>query len=194
MIDAHTHRYPAEIYLRPKDFAQKQGELHWLELVSPTCGPKLQGWASREQMIADMDNAKVDQTVLLGWYWENPDTCILHNDWHAQWIKEDADRFYAFASINPKIGDAVGELQKRQEQGFVGIGEIHLGVQGFTMQVGLSIFMLLNRLVTTIRGVFLLHSKISSGLLANFHSSKLFLLMPGDFFLFMNSIQKFETN
>ena len=134
MIDAHTHRYPAEIYLRPKDFAQKQGELHWLELVSPTCGPKLQGWASREQMIADMDNAKVDQTVLLGWYWENPDTCIQHNDWHAQWIKEDADRFYAFASINPKIGDAVGELQKRQEQGFVGIGEIHLGVQGFTMQ------------------------------------------------------------
>lgn len=134
MIDAHTHRYPVEVFLNPKEFAQQQGEPHWLELVTPTNGPKLQGWSSRDRMITDMDNGAVDQAVLLGWYWENPDTCIQHNDWHAQWIKEDPERFYAFASLHPNIPNPIDELKKRLDQGFVGIGEIHLGVQGFTMQ------------------------------------------------------------
>jgi predicted TIM-barrel fold metal-dependent hydrolase len=101
MIDSHTHRYPPEVYSNPKNFAQKQGESHWLELVEPSQGVKLQGWASREKMIADMDAASINQAVLLGWYWENPNTCFEHNNWHAQWIKEDPERFYAFASIHP---------------------------------------------------------------------------------------------
>ncbi|MDG0964108.1 MAG: amidohydrolase family protein [Opitutales bacterium] len=134
MIDAHTHRYPPEVFLNPQKFAHSQGENHWLTLISPTNGNSLQGWSSREKMIADMDRASVQKAVLLGWYWENPDTCILQNDWHAEWIKEDPERFYAFATIHPSIQNPVDELKKRQEQGFVGIGEIHLGVQGFSMQ------------------------------------------------------------
>lgn len=134
MIDAHTHRYPPEVYLNPQKFAQKQGESHWLELIAPTNGSNLQGWSSREVMIADMDIASVHKAVLLGWYWQNPETCILHNDWHAEWIKEDPERFYAFATIHPSLRNPIDELKKRQEQGFVGMGEIHLGVQGFSMQ------------------------------------------------------------
>ena len=134
MIDAHTHRYPPEVYLNPQKFAQKQGESHWLELIEPTNGSNLQGWSSREAMIADMDRASVHKAVLLGWYWQNPETCILHNEWHAEWIKEDPERFYAFATIHPSLRNPIDELKKRQEQGFVGMGEIHLGVQGFSMQ------------------------------------------------------------
>lgn len=134
MIDAHTHRYPPEVYLNPQKFAQKQGESHWLELIKPTNGNNLQGWSSREAMIADMDRASVHKAVLLGWYWQNPETCILHNEWHAEWIKEDPERFYAFATIHPSLRNPIDELKKRQEQGFVGMGEIHLGVQGFSMQ------------------------------------------------------------
>jgi predicted TIM-barrel fold metal-dependent hydrolase len=85
-------------------------------------------------MIADMDRASVHKAVLLGWYWQNPETCILQNEWHAEWIKEDPERFYAFATIHPSLRNPIDELKKRQEQGFVGMGEIHLGVQGFSMQ------------------------------------------------------------
>ncbi len=134
MIDAHTHRYPPEVYLNPQKFALKQGESHWLELIAPTNGSDLQGWSSREAMIADMDRASVHKAVLLGWYWQNPETCILHNEWHAEWIKEDPERFYAFATIHPSLRNPIDELKKRQEQGFVGIGECHPGVQGFTMK------------------------------------------------------------
>ncbi len=85
-------------------------------------------------MITDMDSASVKQAVLLGWYWENPDSCIQHNDWHYRWIKEDPDRFYAFASIHPAMPQPVEELRKRLDQGFVGMGECHAKVQGFTMR------------------------------------------------------------
>ena len=71
-----------------------------------------------------MEFASVQKTVLLGWYWENYQTCIQQNDWHARWIQEDPEKFYALQySQKSKSKD---ELKKRLDQGFVGIGECHL--------------------------------------------------------------------
>ena len=134
IIDAHTHRYPPEVFEDPKLFADARGEEHWLGLVQPTKGPTLQGWADRTKMITDMEEAGIDRCALLAWYWEKPETCRLHNDWHARWIKEDPDRFYAFAAVHPEMNDPVEELQKRHEQGFSGIGECHPVAQGFSMR------------------------------------------------------------
>lgn len=134
IVDAHTHRYPPEVFEDPKLFANARGEEDWLELVQPTKGPILQGWADRTRMIADMEEAGIDRCALLAWYWEKPDTCRLHNDWHARWIKEDPDRFYAFAAVHPEMNEPLEELQKRHEQGFSGIGECHPIAQGFSMR------------------------------------------------------------
>ena len=134
MIDCHTHRYPSSVYSIPVGFAEKNNEFHWLKLVKPRNAVSIQGWASREEMISDMDSASVQKTVLLGWYWENHQTCIYQNDWHVQWIREDPERFYAFASIHPEIKNPKDELYKRLDQGFVGIGECHLGVQGYNIK------------------------------------------------------------
>ncbi len=134
MIDSHTHRYPEEVYSNPSKFAHNQGEYHWLELVAPSHGATLQGWASREKMLADMDRASVSKVVLLGWYWENPDSCILNNNWHQQWIQKDTNRYYAFATVHPSMRNPIDELNKRADQGFVGIGECHPGVQGSRIQ------------------------------------------------------------
>ena len=134
IIDAHTHRYPTEVFEDPHTFALPREERHWLELVSPENGSHLQGWADRARMIEDMDCADVDRCALLAWYWEKPETCQLHNDWHARWIKEDPDRFYAFAAVHPEMNDPMEELQMRHDQGFSGIGECHPMAQGFTMR------------------------------------------------------------
>ena len=133
IIDSHTHRYPPEVFEDPKAFSEARRERHWLELVLPQEGPRLQGWADRNQMIGDMDEGGVDRCVLLAWYWENPDTCFWHNEWHARWIKDDPERFDAFAAVHPGMKDPVGELQRRHDQGFSGIGECHPWVQGFPM-------------------------------------------------------------
>ena len=134
MIDCHTHRYPSSVYSNPIGFAEKNNEFHWLKLVKPENSSSIQGWASRDEMISDMEFASVQKTVLLGWYWENYQTCIQQNDWHARWIQEDPEKFYAFASIHPEIQNPKEELKKRLDQGFAGIGECHLGVQGSNLK------------------------------------------------------------
>ena len=133
IIDSHTHRYPPEVFGDPRAFSEAKGEKHWLELVLPQKGPRLQGWADGIRMIHDMDEAGIDRCALLAWYWENPETCLLHNEWHAGWLKDDPERFYAFAALHPGMEDPLGELSKRHEQGFSGIGECHPWAQGFSM-------------------------------------------------------------
>ena len=130
IIDAHTHRYADEVLSDPTAFAQKQGEHHWLELTTPHKKKSLQGWVSGEKMIEDMENAGVNKSVLLGWYWENPETCTLQNNWCADWISENPNKFLGFVSLHPEISNPLDELRKRQDQGFVGIGECHPWVQG----------------------------------------------------------------
>ena len=75
IVDAHTHRYPNEVISDPLSFGLKYNEKHWLELMEPQNQKRLQGWVSRESMIEDMDMAGVNQSALLGWYWENQETC-----------------------------------------------------------------------------------------------------------------------
>ena len=135
IIDAHTHAYDEAVRADPVAWARKRGEAHWLELVAPEKGASLQGWVSRETMLADMDEAGVEQAVLLGWYWEHFETCQEHNRWMARWIKQSPSRFHAFASMNACGGKAtLDEVKRAHEAGFVGIGEVHPSVQGFSMR------------------------------------------------------------
>lgn len=134
IIDAHTHRYADEVIADPIAFANRMGEQKWLDMVSPPDRPSLQGWADRDQILADMDAAGIDRCVLLGWYWENYQTCIEANDWHRRWIKQDPSRFFSFLAIKPGIPSLENYLKQAHEDGFRGIGESHPWVQGFSMQ------------------------------------------------------------
>ena len=134
------YRLPRSPLLRRK-YSQNQLLLRTQEakgigknLVVPEKGPTIQGWADRETMLADMDSGGVDKAVLLGWYWETPETCALHNRWHAEWIRKDPERFIAFAAINPLAEKAIDELKVARDEGFRGIGEILPAVQGFSMR------------------------------------------------------------
>ena len=137
IIDSHTHRYPPEVFRNPYVWGIAQKERHWASLVAPTGGkkPSLQGWADREQMLEAMDESGVDRAILLGWYWEQHATCELQNSWYAQWIKEDPQRFSAFAAVQPLAGEqqALDTVRWAADEGFVGIGEMFPRVQGFAM-------------------------------------------------------------
>ena len=130
IIDCHTHRYSEEVIRDPVSFAKRMNEDHWLSLVNPEKGKSLQGWAPGRTMIEDMDQAGINKSVLLGWYWKNPDTCILQNDWCAEWILKNPNKFFGFISLHPNIPNPLDELKKRQDQGFLGIGECHPWAQG----------------------------------------------------------------
>lgn len=135
IIDCHVHRYPLEVSKDPVAFAKTRGEGHWLQLVAPENKTSIQGWADGDKMRADMETSGVDMVALLGWYWENPETCFLHNQWHAEWMEEDSGRFIAFAAAHPLAGNrSIEDLKRARDLGFRGIGEIMPAVQGFSMR------------------------------------------------------------
>ncbi|MEX0332732.1 MAG: amidohydrolase family protein [Puniceicoccaceae bacterium] len=117
--DAHVHCYPEEVIADPSSWAREMGEQHWLELV--TNGP--QGWAGPDDFIRQMDEDGIEKVLLQAWYWENPQTAHLQNEWHAEWLKRYPDRFMACACIHPDMEEPVRELESARDWGAVGVGE-----------------------------------------------------------------------
>jgi predicted TIM-barrel fold metal-dependent hydrolase len=130
IIDCHTHAYPAEVVAAPRAWAEARGELHWADLVAPVGRKSIQGWSDPECMLAVMDAAGVQQSVLLGWYWTQESVCRWHNAVMAEWIQTAPERFIGFAAIYPNE-NVLDQLASAQALGFRGVGELHTGVQTF---------------------------------------------------------------
>lgn len=130
VIDCHTHAYPLEISTDARSWALKHRESHWSKLVAPLGRSSIHDWADPERMLADMDDAGVDQAVLLGWYWEHTSTCRWHNKIIADWVAVAPDRFIGFAAIHP-AQEVKEQLEFAAEGGLRGVGELHHGVQNF---------------------------------------------------------------
>ena len=138
-IDAHTHCYPECIWSNGADpvaWGRAHGEPLWANMVAAH-GKKasLQGFVSPEQMCRDMDEAEISHALLLGWYWESPQTCRWHNRAMAQWIERNPGRFSAFAALQIRGNSRVKEdLEDALSLGFKGIGEVFPKAQGFSMR------------------------------------------------------------
>ena len=130
IIDCHTHAYPSELATNPRDWAMTQGESHWAELIAPLDRPSIQGWSDLDSMLVSMDAACVDQSVLLGWYWEHESTCRWHNEAMAKWMQAAPKRLIGFAAIYPNE-NVIDQLEAAKSMGFRGVGELHMGVQDF---------------------------------------------------------------
>ncbi len=135
IIDAHVHFYPAEIAKNPELWANAREEFYWAKLVGKRSDGKtsLQGFPSEKKFLDDMDAAGVERAIIQGWYWENPDTCDEFNAKIADLIKRYPDRLSAFACLQPKFFERAIETAKRAfDNGFIGVGELHDGVQNFS--------------------------------------------------------------
>lgn len=129
IIDSHTHAFPAAMAKNPVAWATQRKERHWARLVGPR---SIQGWATPIEMLDAMDVSGVDKAVLMGWYWERPETCQENNQWLQEWVAEAPDRFIALASFHPAGGQAMlDDLERRLDSGFCGVGELLPQVQGY---------------------------------------------------------------
>lgn len=132
-IDAHIHLYSPSVYEDPVSWSNKRNERYWRQCVAPESGPALQGWASVDQLLSDMDAAGVERAVILGWYWENAETCYENLSWQKEWITQHPDRLLAFAPFNANGGSAsIDALKEAFDCGFKGIGEINPPAQGYS--------------------------------------------------------------
>jgi predicted TIM-barrel fold metal-dependent hydrolase len=123
--DCHVHCYPDAVIADPVSWARKMGEPHWEQLV--TNGP--QGWAGPEDFLRIMDRDGIEKVLLQGWYWQNPESARVQNQWHAEWHASHPDRFMACAALHPELEDPVAELEKARNWGACAVGELLPGVQ-----------------------------------------------------------------
>ncbi len=137
IVDAHVHLYPPELNAAPGAWAEAYGEPHWATLCTRRRrdGRPVQGFPSVDTLLRDLDAAGVERAVLLGWYWENPDTAAWHNRFLAACVRAHPDRLRAFATVHPRAGEAncLAELARARDEGLVGLGELSPHAQDYAV-------------------------------------------------------------
>jgi predicted TIM-barrel fold metal-dependent hydrolase len=132
--DCHVHLYPPELNSAPAAWAAAQGEPHWARLCTRRRrdGRPVQGFPSVDDLLRELDAAGVARAVLLGWYWEKPDTCAWQNRFLAACARAHPDRLTAFATVQPAAGEVVcrSELERARDEGCRGLGELSPHSQG----------------------------------------------------------------
>jgi len=128
--------YPPEVHRDPKGWARRADEPYWALLTADRPRqPSIQGWATVERLISDMDRAGIDRVVMQSIYWQHHETCVAQNDWYINWCRQYPDRLVGFASVQPKAGDqALDEVRRVVDEGLRGLGEMLPYAQGYDMR------------------------------------------------------------
>lgn len=128
LVDHHVHLYPAELNRDPEAWAAIYREPHWarLSLRRRRDGTPVQDFPDVAGLLRAMDAAGIARSILLGWYWENPETCAWHNRAMARWVGEHPDRLTGWATIQPASSPETvrEELQRARDEGLSGLGEL----------------------------------------------------------------------
>ena len=94
----------------------------------------MQTFPSVDQLLRDMDAAGVAKAVLLGWYWENHESCVTQNKFYADCIRAHPDRLAALATVQPRAGIvAFAEAVRAMDDGLAGFGELSPHSQHFAI-------------------------------------------------------------
>ena len=134
VIDAHIHMYPATVFADPVAWGNAQQEPWWTHCVAPPHQPTLQGWATVDDLLRDMDANRVDRAVMLGWYWENQSTADLQNRWFVEWVRAHPDRIAGFAAVVCGGPGFLEGTRRALDAGLCGLGELLPQAQGFTFK------------------------------------------------------------
>jgi len=90
--------------------------------------------ATAEEVVASMDEAGIDLSVVLNAGWVSHELCVETNDYILDSISRYPTRLVGFCAIQPKAGDAaIAELERCARAGAKGIGELRSDTQGFDL-------------------------------------------------------------
>jgi len=128
IIDFHTHIFAPWLRERRDEYI-KQDPCFSLLYSQPKA--KI---ATAEELIANMDEACIDVSVVLNAGWVSHELCVRTNDYILDSISRYPTRLVGFCAIQPKAGDsAVAEMERCAKARAKGIGELRSDVQGFDL-------------------------------------------------------------
>ena len=128
IIDFHTHIFPPWLKERRDEYI-KADPCFSLLYSQPEAR-----MATAEELLASMDEAGIDLSVVLNAGWVSNELCVKTNDYILGSVSRYPTRLVGFCAIQPGAGDAaIAELERCAEAGAKGIGELRSDVQGFDL-------------------------------------------------------------
>ena len=128
IIDFHTHIFPPWLRERRDEYVKRDPCFSLLYSQ-----PKAR-IATAEELLASMDEAGIDLSVVLNAGWVSHELCVKTNDYILDSVSRYPTRLVGFCAIQPRVGDAaIAELERCAKAGAKGIGELRSDVQGFDL-------------------------------------------------------------
>ena len=128
IIDFHTHIFPPQMRENRELYVRRDRTLTALY-----SNPRAR-MASAGDLIATMDEDRIDAAVAMGIGWSDYETAREANDCIIEATRRWQGRIIGFAGINPAWGGrAVREAERCADAGLRGIGELHPDTQRFDL-------------------------------------------------------------
>jgi len=131
IIDSHTHIFPPHMRQRREEYLRRDPAFAEM-YASPKARP-----AGAEELLASMDEAQIDKSVVLGFAWSELEPCVRHNDYLLEAAAKSNGRLIPFCTIQPRAGnDAFREMERCARAGARGLGELRPDSQGYRLDDG----------------------------------------------------------
>jgi predicted TIM-barrel fold metal-dependent hydrolase len=128
IIDFHTHIFPPWLRERRDEYVKRDACFSMLYSQ-----PKAR-LATAEELLAAMDEAGIDSSVVLNIGWVSHEVCVKTNDYILDSVSRYPRRLVGFCAVQPRAGDvAVAEIERCARAGAKGIGELRSDVQAFDL-------------------------------------------------------------
>jgi predicted TIM-barrel fold metal-dependent hydrolase len=131
VVDFHTHIFPPQVRERREDYLRRDSA--FAEMYAH---PKAQ-IATAEELLASMEEAEVDTSVVVGFAWSEQELCREHNEYLLEAAARSGGKLIPFCVIQPRAGDAaLAEIERCVDAGARGLGELRPESQGYSLDEG----------------------------------------------------------
>lgn len=125
IIDAHTHIFPPEARDNRDEYLARDAAFREL-YASPEARI-----ATADELLASMDAAGIDWSVVCGFAWREAALCRRHNDYLLEAAAQSGGRLIPFCTVQPCEDGARDELERCAARGARGLGELRPQQQGY---------------------------------------------------------------
>jgi len=128
IIDFHTHVFPPDVKKHRSKYIER--DPCFAILYSD---PKAK-IATAEELIAGMDEAGVDVSVILNIGWTTHELCVETNDYIIDAVSRYPERLVGFGAVQPNSPKAaIAEIERCARAGIRGLGEMRPDIQAFDL-------------------------------------------------------------
>jgi predicted TIM-barrel fold metal-dependent hydrolase len=128
IVDFHTHVFPPQIKKNRNKYIERDP---CFAILYSDSKAKM---ATAEELIAGMDEAGVDISVILNIGWTTHELCVETNDYIIDSVSRYPQRLVGFCAVQPQSPKAaVAEIERCAKAGIKGVGEMRPDIQLFDL-------------------------------------------------------------